>query len=132
MSRILIVEDDRSVASMLEDFLDTLGFRTRIVADGCQAVEQARKWRPDLIIMDLMLPRLTGGEAAQLLKHDPKTAGIPILAISGVAAVQEFEEVLEVDGILPKPFDLHDLNRRVHALLPHDADDETPVPSPAW
>lgn len=122
MRRILIVEDERAVAHVLEDFLDSLGFATETVSDGQEAIERARRSQPDLIIMDLMMPRLTGGEAASMLKREPTTADIPILAISGVSGAQDFEDVLAVDGILPKPFDLEDLEARVQDLLPSKSD----------
>ena len=118
MTRILIVEDEHAVAEVLEEFLDTLGFQTETVPDGQQAVDRAQQQPPDLIIMDLMMPRLTGGEAARLLKQDPQTAEIPILAISSVDDVHQFADVLAVDAVLPKPFDLADLESRVSTLLP--------------
>ena len=122
MTRILIVEDEHAVAEVIEEFLDGLGFQTETVPDGQQAVDRAQQEPPDLIIMDLMMPRLTGGEAARLLKQDPSTAEIPILAISSVDDVHEFADVLAVDAVLSKPFDLADLESRVTGLLP----DETP------
>ena len=118
MTRILIVEDEHAVAEVLEEFLDTLGFQTETVVDGQQAVDRAHQAPPDLIIMDLMMPRLTGGEAARLLKMHPETAEIPILAISSVDDVQELADVLAVDAVLSKPFDLAELETRVTTLLP--------------
>ncbi|HUZ01487.1 MAG TPA: response regulator [Thermomicrobiaceae bacterium] len=118
MTRILIVEDEHAVAEVLEEFLDTLGFQTETVRDGRQAVDRAHQEPPDLIIMDLMMPRLTGGEAARLLKQHPDTAEIPILAISSVDNVYDLADVLAVDAVLSKPFDLADLESRVSTLLP--------------
>lgn len=118
MPRILIVEDEGSVAQVLEEFLEHLGFETETVADGRQAVEHARQSPPDLIIMDLMMPRLTGGEAARMLKQNSSTAEIPILAISAMSDAAQLEDVLAVDGFLAKPFDLDDLSRQITTLLP--------------
>ncbi len=118
MSRVLIVEDEPSVAQVIQDYLDSLGFETDSVSNGAEAIDRAQKEHPDLIIMDLMMPRLTGGEAARLLKRNPSTADIPILAISGMSEAEQFGDVLAVDAILPKPFDLQDLGRQVTELLP--------------
>ncbi|MBX6341370.1 MAG: response regulator [Thermomicrobiaceae bacterium] len=118
MSRVLIVEDEPSVAQVIQDYLDSLGFETDSVSNGAEAIDRAQKEHPDLIIMDLMMPRLTGGEAARLLKRNPGTADIPILAISGMSEAEQFGDILAVDAILPKPFDLQDLGRQVTELLP--------------
>lgn len=127
MTRILIVEDEHTVSAVLEEFLDTLGYQTETAGDGQRAVERAREEPPNLIIMDLMLPRLTGGEAARLLRQHPATAEIPILAISSVDNVQELADVLAVDAVLSKPFDLADLETSVATLLPSG---EQPVAGP--
>ena len=76
---ILIVEDDDPVAAMIEDFLATSNFRTARARDGREAVTRARELWPDLIVMDVMMPGLTGGEAANELRRDPLTNRIPIL-----------------------------------------------------
>lgn len=106
---ILIVEDDRAVASMIGEFLASSGFDTEVARDGQDAIDKARQFQPDVIIMDLMLPKLTGGEAASRLKQDSLTAHIPIVGISAVADVTSLAELLPLDDVIPKPFDLDDL-----------------------
>lgn len=114
---ILIVEDDDAVASMIADYLDSVGYRTARAIDGRDAIGVVREQRPDLIVMDLMMPRLTGGEAARLLRDDPLTTRIPIVAISAVADVTSIADLLPIDEILPKPFDLDELAAIVSRLL---------------
>jgi len=114
---ILIVEDDAAVGSMIDDYLIGAGFRTARAGDGREAVERVSDLRPDLIIMDLMMPRLTGGEAARKLRDDPLTTHIPILGISAVADITTIAEMLPIDSVLPKPFDLDDLLAAIHGLL---------------
>lgn len=126
MARILIVEDEGSVAHILEEFLGHLGYELEVVADGQAAIDRAAHSSPDLIIMDLMMPRLTGGEAARMLKQDPATTEIPILAISAIADSDQLEDVLAVDAFLAKPFDLDDLGRQVAALLPDSTTEANP------
>jgi CheY-like chemotaxis protein len=125
---ILIVEDDDAVAAMIEDYLGDHRYRTARAADGREAVARVRELRPDLIVMDLMMPRLTGGEAANELRRDPLTQRIPIVAISAVADVTSIAEMLPLDDVLEKPFDLDDLLRAIERHLPggpdaHPADD---------
>lgn len=115
---ILVVEDDDAVAMMIQDYLSGHEYRTARAADGREAVEVVQALRPDLIVMDLMMPRLTGGEAATALRRDPLTEKIPIIAISAVADVTSIAEMLPLDEILPKPFDLDDLVAAIERLLP--------------
>ena len=117
MLKILIVDDDPALADVLAAFLGTCGFQTDYATDGATAVQRARDTQPDLIIMDLMLPRLSGGEAAAALKRDPSTSAIPILAISGLDDPEPLVDILAIDALLRKPFDLDELERRVAALL---------------
>lgn len=130
---ILIVEDDDPVAAMIEDFLQTgpTPFRIARARDGREAVTRARELWPDLIVMDLMMPRLTGGEAANELRRDPLTNRIPIIAISAVADVTSIAEMLPLDAVLPKPFDLDDLAETIDRLLAASATAGMLYPDPA-
>jgi CheY-like chemotaxis protein len=120
---ILIVEDDRAVASMIGEFLGSAGYDTEVARDGQDAITKAKQFQPDVIIMDLMLPRLTGGEAASRLKQDALTSHIPIVGISAVADVTALAELLPLDDIIPKPFDLDDLLNAVDRHKPEWSDD---------
>lgn len=122
---ILIVEDDRAVAGMIDEFIGGAGYDTEIARDGQDAIAKARQFQPDVIIMDLMLPRLTGGEAASRLKQDALTARIPIIGISAVADVTALAELLPLDEIIPKPFDLDVLMAAIERRRPTWTDDET-------
>ena len=128
---ILVVEDDDAVAMMIQDYLSGHEYRTARAADGREAVEMVQQLRPDLIVMDLMMPRLTGGEAATALRRDPLTEKIPIVAISAVADVTSIAEMLPLDEILPKPFDLDDLIATIERLLPVAADQPVDQPDSA-
>jgi CheY-like chemotaxis protein len=115
---ILIVEDDPAVARMIQDYLTASGYRTARAGDGREAVMKVGELQPDLIVMDLMMPKLTGGEAARELRNDPLTEGIPIVGISAVADVSSIADLLPIDEVLPKPFDLDDLGSMIERLLP--------------
>lgn len=121
---ILIVEDDRAVATMIGEFVSSVGYDTELARDGQDAIDKARQFQPDVVIMDLMLPRLTGGEAASRLKQDALTSHIPIIGISAVADVAALAELLPLDEVLPKPFDLDDLMDAIERHRPTWSDDE--------
>jgi len=128
---ILVVEDDDAVAMMIQDYLSGHSYRTARAADGREAVEVVHALRPDLIVMDLMMPRLTGGEAATALRRDPLTEKIPIVAISAVADVTSIAEMLPLDEVLPKPFDLDDLVAAIERLLPASVEQPVDPSEPA-
>lgn len=121
---VLIVEDDRAVAGMISEFLDSAGYDTEVARDGQDAIAKARQLQPDVIIMDLMLPRLTGGEAASRLKQDALTSRIPIVGISAVADVTALAELLPLDEVIPKPFDLDDLMAAIARHRPSWSDEK--------
>lgn len=130
MPRILVVEDEPNLASALGEYLASLGYTTEIVSDGAQAVERATAAPPDAIIMDLMMPRLNGGEAACVLRQHPRTASVPIIAISALGDAEDLAAVLPFDVLLPKPFDLDALGAAVTARVPPRPESQT-VGAPA-
>lgn len=117
--RILIVEDDASAAQLLRDFLDRCGYETEWASDGRSGEERARAWRPDLLLLDLMLPRGHGFSVCERLRADPGLAGLKILVISAKAYAADREAAREVgaDGYVVKPYELDDLKRRIESLL---------------
>lgn len=128
-AHVLLVEDDPALGEVLRDFLTTLRYRTTVVTNGREAVAAARTLQPDIIILDLMLPGLTGGEVAARLKAALPTARIPIVATSALPDVRLLGELLPIDAVLPKPFDLEMLERALSRLLepPDDQSSSQPV-----
>jgi two-component system, cell cycle response regulator DivK len=109
MARILIVEDDRSIRALLEDFLSTEGFDTVFAADGRSAIELAGSARPELILMDMLLPGIDGLTASRMLRADPRTRHIPIVAMSANRRALREAPDAPVDEVIAKPFDLDEL-----------------------
>ena len=97
-SRILIVDDEPAVADLIEAVLVGEGYTVAIARDGAQGLLLARDWRPDLILMDVMLPGVDGGTAIRRLKSDPETADIPIVAMSAGRTIRR-----PIGGALPRP-----------------------------
>jgi DNA-binding response OmpR family regulator len=115
--RILIVDDDPTIRSVLEAFLEDEGFTTAVAANGRDAVEQARVDPPALILMDLMMPILSGVEASRQLKSDPLTAEVPIIAMSAGFILRGSVDELLADSIISKPFDLDALIATIRTTL---------------
>ena len=80
--RILIVDDEAAVADLIEAVLVGEGYTVAIARDGVQGILLARDWKPDLVLMDIMLPGIDGTTAIRRLKSDPETAELPIVAMS--------------------------------------------------
>lgn len=106
MARVLIVDDDPSIRALLDELLRDEGHVTVLAADGRSAVDRARETHPDVILMDLMLPVLDGASAIRVLKNDPTTRDIPVIAMSAGANLRLHADHLPADGVLGKPFDL--------------------------
>ena len=102
---ILIVDDNEQNAKLARDVLRAAGFRTIEAATGAEAIARATDDRPAVILMDIRLPDLDGPLVARQLKGDPRTAGIPIVALTALASQDAAEWSVEAgfDGFLEKP-----------------------------
>ncbi len=102
---ILVVEDFDDAREMYRDYLEFTGFRVETARDGREAIEKARRLQPDLVLMDLSLPGIDGWEATRLLKADPETKNILIVALSAHALAAEGERARRAgcDGFIAKP-----------------------------
>jgi DNA-binding response OmpR family regulator len=121
MPRILVVEDQTELADLVARNLTIEGFDTRTVADGREVVPLVQTWRPDLVILDLMLPGLDGFEVLRALRGIHRTLPVIILTARG----EETDKIrgfrLDADQYVTKPFGLLELLERVHALLRRSA-----------
>ncbi len=116
---ILIVEDDPKDLVLIRDLLRLSGF-TAIEATGSeQGIELAKAKKPDLILMDILMPEMDGLEATRILKTDATTRNIPVLALTAYAMKGDEERILQAgcDGYLAKPFDIQELLKTVAEYL---------------
>ena len=106
--RILIVEDNALNMKLLRDVLEAYGYTTIATGEGVAALDLARRERPDLILMDLQLPDISGLEAVAQLKSDVQTRSIPVVAVTAFALVGDKEKALTsgCDGYVAKPIAL--------------------------
>lgn len=123
---ILVVDDVEDGRIVICDFLELRGFELATAADGVEAVDKAFELRPDLILMDVWLPNMDGLEATRRIKADPRTAGVPIIALTAhaLASARAEAEAAGCDGVITKPFFPRDLEREVRRRLGMDVDDE--------
>ncbi|NJK33552.1 MAG: response regulator [Oscillatoriales cyanobacterium SM2_2_1] len=114
--RILVVDDDPSIRELLRQELQGAGYRVFSSVNGVDAIHRAKEVRPDLILMDVMMPQMNGFDAAAVLRHDPETAHIPIIILS-IIQDQERGYKLGIDRYLSKPIDKNLLLRDIGTLL---------------
>src|SRR5262245_9739254 len=123
---ILIVDDERDIVELVRYNLMQAGFRVTAATDGQQALDIVRPDRPDLVVLDLMLPLMPGSEVARVLRQDEKTRGIPIIMLtargSEVDRIVGFE--LGADDYVVKPFSPRELVLRVQAILRREEKEE--------
>src|SRR3954471_13615324 len=116
--RILIVDDESAVADLIEAVLVDEGYIVAIARDGIQGILLARDWKPDLVLMDIMLPGVDGTTAIRRLKSDPATADLPIVAMSAGRTIRrQSNELSDADAALAKPFDIEALLAQIEFLL---------------
>jgi DNA-binding response OmpR family regulator len=117
--KILVVDDYPANVKLLERNLHVAGYETVAAGDGEEALEKVRAERPDLILLDIMLPKLNGFEVCQRLRADEATAVIPIIMITALKETEDRIRGLEVgaDDFISKPFDRGELLARVKSLL---------------
>lgn len=116
---ILIVEDDPKSLVMTGDLLRVKGYATSVATDGKKGVEMARARKPALILMDIQLPVMSGFEAAKLLKADPATRQIPIIALTAYAMAGDKERAFKAgcDGYITKPIEITEFLAKVAEVL---------------
>ena len=116
---ILIVEDNALNMKLLNDILEVHGYETLQTGDGLAAVELARERRPDLILLDIQLPDVSGLDVTRLLREEEETRHIPIIAVTAFAMEGDRERVLAsgCDAYVSKPIDVHDFLRTVAEYL---------------
>lgn len=125
---ILVVEDEDNIAIALDYLITREGYGQTRIATGAGAVDLVRSLRPDLVLLDVMLPEVSGYEICQSVRQDPALAGVKILMMTARGSAIERRKGLAMgaDGFISKPFELKELRAEVRRILAGD-----PVPDPA-
>lgn len=139
--RVLVVDDDKVIRQLIKVNLELEGFEVVTAADGVECLDVVHGVRPDLVTLDVAMPRLDGLRTAERLRSDPRTRHIPVAIVSGHTQFGgERGEEPPVDALLSKPFEPAELVRMVRRLTDRpedddprsgDADDQEPVGWPA-
>ncbi len=116
---ILLVDDEPNIAFSLEYLMRRDGYDVRTASDGDAALQCVRERKPDLLLLDVMMPKRDGYEVCQTLRSDPETADIKIVVLTAKGGAIEGEKALALgaDAFFSKPFGLEELSRRVRELL---------------
>ena len=117
--RVLLAEDHPGTMEVMQTELEVLGYEVVLAQDGQEAVEKAATETPDLIVMDIIMPKLDGFQAAARIRENPRTKDIPILAATALARPGDREKCLEsgCDGYIAKPFTHRQLGAAIDRLF---------------
>lgn len=123
--RILIVDDETDLVSVLRFALEVEGFEVLEAADGEEGLRKAHQARPDLMVLDLMLPKLDGYKVCRALKFDQRFKRVVVFILSARSGQQDRKLAFDMgaDAFVTKPYDIRDLVSRIRARLTTDSDD---------
>ena len=120
--RILIVDDERDFIELLEYKLSGHGYELIVANDGVHALSQARTMKPQLILLDILLPDLDGLSVCEILRRQPGTKKIPIIFMSALSSdITKRTATMHAEDFFTKPLDLNRLEKRIEELLNADA-----------
>ncbi len=127
IASILLVEDDEQSRTALRRLLEQEGYKVRTAANGREALDDIEVFRPDLVLLDLLMPGMDGSEVLRRIRRDPEHRGLKIVILTGNAMDSDTAEIpaLDADALLSKPVDLDDLHQVLAMMLPH----QPPKPS---
>lgn len=117
LRKILVVEDRAELAALIQRQLEQIELTSVVATTGLEALRKVQEEKPDLILLDLVLPDISGLDVSVRLKAGVSTCSIPILAITGMPPGWEKCLDSSFDGYLVKPFSLHELKREIEKLL---------------
>jgi two-component system alkaline phosphatase synthesis response regulator PhoP len=126
-NRVLIADDNEANVELLEAYLAPLDLDTAVAIDGQDTLDKVASFKPDLILLDIMMPKLSGFEVCQRLKSDPASSGIMILMVTALNELGDIERAVEAgtDDFLSKPVNKVELIKRVENMLKlRDVSDE--------
>lgn len=131
MRQILVIDDEKDIVETIEYNLSKEGYKVSKSYDGMNGLEAVQKKMPDIVILDLMLPGMTGIEVCKAMRSDPKTASIPVIMLT--AKGEETDKIvgLEVgaDDYMTKPFSIRELAARIKTILKRSGKKEDPKTS---
>ena len=121
--KILMVDDDLDLCLIFKTVFEHLGYESVFAVNGAEAVKIATTHKPDLILMDIIMPKMNGYQATRMIRQNPKTSSIPVIALTALTSSEEREECFQsgCDDHVAKPFKIKDLASRIEKLLKQDS-----------
>lgn len=118
--KVLLVEDEKNIILGVRTCLDAVGYKVEVVEDGSDALESVAREHPDLILLDLLLPKVDGFEVLKQLKGNEATSGIPIIVLTAKAEEEDRQRVMNLgaDNYMTKPFKPQELWDMLKEYLP--------------
>jgi CheY-like chemotaxis protein len=119
MKKVLIIEDHRDLRELLRAHIHLKGFTAVTAKNGKEGIETAIAEKPDLILMDIMMPEMNGWEATRILRGITETKEIPILAVTAIFRSSDLESCIEAgcNDYISKPFTLEELRNKINGLI---------------
>lgn len=119
MPRVLIADDNQQNAELLEAHLDGTGYETRIAANGEETLRTAAEWHPDVILLDVMMPKMSGFEVCKRLRASEATRGTGVLMVTALDQPADIERAIDAgtDDFVTRPVNKTELLLRVKAML---------------
>lgn len=117
--KILVAEDERKILNLLQLYLEKNNYQVITAQNGIEALEKIKKFDPDLLVLDIVMPEMNGHEVCKKIRKDKKYKDIPIIYLSSLTEKQSIVSSLELGGddYLTKPFDPNELIARINAIL---------------
>ena len=117
---ILVVDDEKNIVQLARLYLSKEGFQVEAAYNGAQALEKAKSLRPDLIVLDIMMPMMNGYDVCRQIKANPATEHIPVLCVTSAQSpeVREHAQAAGAQGLLIKPFATRELVAQINRFLP--------------
>lgn len=111
-----MVDDDPGILEVVEIILNDGGFETMILNDALKAEEAIRSFKPDLVMLDIWMPKISGEDLCRRIKANPETGGMPVILLSASNRTEKISLECGADSYLPKPFDIEDLIGKIKQM----------------
>jgi DNA-binding response OmpR family regulator len=119
MKKILIVEDEANLVRLLKTRLEVFGYQVLSAEDGAKAFEKAKAEKPDLILLDVLIPIFNGYEVCKMLKEEASTKGIPVIMVTAKTTMGDVDEGFRAgaDDYVTKPYEWNQLQAKIKKLI---------------
>jgi len=114
--RVLVVDDEPTIRELVAEALRDAGFETETAANGVEALTRMQRWLPDVVVLDLMMPRLDGTGFTELMRLNPRIADVPVLLVTAAYGAEQAAQQIGAHAWLAKPFELDALVDAVSGL----------------